>query len=106
MVGTDYYDASDPAAIARAGRENRSTARRDVDDLYVVLKTLEGRRAIFRIMVSLGLFEDSADPSAAVVLTALRSRALDLRRRIRAIDPALMYQMEQEYEVPAEMPDG
>ena len=94
----------DAEQVNKAKKKARHGEYRERDDLRKVLNTEQGRRLLFWLM-DRGRVFSSIRPSDADRDEALGRRALglDLYHAIRRLDPALLPQMEAEYNAPSPM---
>lgn len=92
-------NAADPEQVKEAERKEKSAEEKELDDLFWVLSTVQGRRYFWRLLSFCGIFESSFSGGEALPMAYLegqRNVGLVQLKNLMEIRPEAFIQMIQE----------
>ena len=89
MADEHVNKTADPGQVKKAGERAKLTRKRELDDLLVVLSTLNGRRFIWRQLSECGIYKSSFHPSGSTVyfMEGRRDVGLKLLADVMEVSP-------------------
>lgn len=97
-------NAADPEQVKEAGQKEKHGRNKELDDIYWVLSTRQGRRFFLRYMTFCGVFRSSWDPSARIHFNeGQRNVGLMMLADLNESDPSAYEKMKREEEIDIEI---